>query len=143
MHATRNPIDLADVIQTAEFRVRLRRFMRKSERIAVQSGLTSRRYLLLLLIKGAPDGSETSTVTELTERMQVAQHTVTGLVVRAERAGLIARERSRDDRRVVHLRLTAEGERRLTRAFRGLQAERDALQAALVGAHENELEEIG
>lgn len=132
MPATDNDIDLAEVMQTAEFRVRLRRFVSESERIAAESGLTARRYLLLLLIKGAPDGSETSTVTELTERMQLAQHTVTELVSRAEQAGLIARERSREDRRVTHLRLTAEGERRLARAFRSLQAERAALQSALV-----------
>lgn len=132
MPATDNDIDLAEVMQTAEFRVRLRRFVSESDRIAAESGLTARRYLLLLLIKGAPDGSETSTVTELTERMQLAQHTVTELVSRAEQAGLIARERSREDRRVTHLRLTAEGERRLARAFRSLQAERAALQSALV-----------
>lgn len=131
MSVTQDSIALAEAMQTAEFRVRLRRFVRESERIASESGLTAQRYLLLLLIKGAPDGSEASTVTELTERMQLAQHTVTELVMRAEGAGLIARERSRDDRRVTHLRLTAEGERRLTRAFRGLRAERDALQVAL------------
>ena len=131
MEATRDGIDLHDVMQAAEFRVRLRRFARESERVAFESGLTARRYLVLLLIKGAADGSETSTVTELSDRMQLAQHTVTELVLRTERAGLIARKQSRDDRRVTHLSLTKEGERRLTRAFRGLQTEREALQAAL------------
>src|SRR6059058_1647373 len=104
----------------AEFRSALRRFLRRSERIARQSGLTPQRYLLLLMVKGAPDGSERSTVTELAERMQLAQSTVTELVSRAEEAGLIGREQSRDDARVAHLRLTAEGERRLELAFTAL-----------------------
>jgi len=65
------------------------------------------------MIKGAPDGSERSTVSELSERLQLAQHTVTELVGRAEAAGLIARERSCRDRRVAYLQLTREGEERL------------------------------
>ena len=78
-----------------------------------RSGLTPQRYLLLLMIKGAPDGSEQSTVTELAERLQLAQSTVTELVSRAMSTGLIDREQSVLDARVAHLRLTGEGERRL------------------------------
>src|ERR1700741_4209567 len=108
---------IQDVIAVAEFRAALRAFLRRTERIARQSGLTPQRYLLLLMIKGAPDGSERSTVTELAERLQLAQSTVTELVSRAEEAGLVAREQSQDDARVAHLRLTDEGERRLLNAF--------------------------
>ena len=113
----------------AEFRAALRRFLRRSERIARSSGLTPQRYLLLLMIKGAPDGSEQSTVTELSERLQLAQSTVTELVRRAEEVGLVERETSSVDGRVAHLRLTDEGERRLTRSLTSLAAERDALRA--------------
>lgn len=119
--------ELDEVIRAADFRARLRRFEYESERVAAEHGLTPRRYLLLLLIKGAPDGSERSTISALAERMQLERHTVTELVDRAERAGLIERERSSDDRRVVDLRLTAEGEQRLLDSFRGLEAERRAL----------------
>src|SRR5207253_2854006 len=101
----------------AEFRSALRRFMRRSERVARASGLTPQRYLLLLMIKGAPDGSGQSTVTELAVRLQLAQSTVTELVGRAEDAGLVERRQSSDDARVAHLRLTPEGERRLDSAF--------------------------
>src|SRR5215218_437562 len=55
-------------MRAAEFRAALRKFLRRSERIARKSGLTPQRHLLLLMIKGAPDGSEQSTVTELAER---------------------------------------------------------------------------
>jgi DNA-binding MarR family transcriptional regulator len=113
----------------AEFRASLRRFLRRSERVARACGLTPQRYLLLLMIKGAPDGSEQSTVTELAERLQLAQSTVTELVSRAEEVGLVEREQSPADGRVAHLRLTDEGERRLGRAFASLAAERDQLRA--------------
>jgi DNA-binding MarR family transcriptional regulator len=119
-----------DVAGVAEFRAALRRFLRKSERIARASGLTPQRHLLLLMIKGAPDGSQRSTVTELSERLQLAQSTVTELVRRAEEVGLLEREASREDGRVAHLRLTSEGERRLTRAFVGLADERQELREA-------------
>ena len=120
----------ADVAAVAEFRATLRRFMRVSERNARGAGLTPQRYLLLLMIKGAPDGSEQSTVTELAERLQLAQSTVTELVGRAEETGLVERERSSDDGRIAHLRLTAEGERRLAEAFTSNASERSALREA-------------
>jgi DNA-binding MarR family transcriptional regulator len=119
-----------DVVGVAEFRAALRQFLRHSERTARSSGLTPQRHLLLLMIKGAADGSEQSTVTELARRLQLAQSTVTELVRRAEEAGLIAREQSASDARVAHLRLTAEGEARLARAFTGLAAEREKLREA-------------
>ena len=114
----------------AEFREAVRRFLRRSERIARQSGLTPQRYSLLMMIKGAPDGVEQSTVTELSERLQLAQSTVTELVHRAEEAGLVEREQSQIDARVAHLRLTAEGERRLMLSFTALETERAQLREA-------------
>src|ERR671939_1599535 len=106
-------IDTARAIEVADFREALRRFLRQSERVARTCGLTPQRYLLLLMVKGARDGSEQSTVTELADRLQLAQSTVTELVSRAEEAGLVEREASQSDARVAYLRLTAEGERRL------------------------------
>ena len=124
------PLSAAAAVPVAEFRAALRGFMRTSERNSRAAGLTPQRYLLLLMIKGAPDGSEQSTVTELSERMQLAQSTVTELVRRAESAGLIEREQSQRDARVAHLRLTEEGERRLTRSFTELATERAQLREA-------------
>src|SRR3954451_8332597 len=123
-------LEKANVIEVAEFREALRRFLRQSERVARASGLTPQRYLLLLQIKGAANGTEQSTVTELAERLQLAQSTVTELVSRAQEAGLIAREQSQTDARVAHLRLTGEGERRLTQAFTTLASERSNLRDA-------------
>jgi len=120
-----------DVIAVAEFRAALRRFMRRSERIARQSGLTPQRYTLLMMIKGAPGGSEQSTVTELSDRLQLAQSTVTELVHRAEETGLVQRQQSETDARVAYLSLTPEGERRFMLSFTALEAERAQLREAL------------
>lgn len=122
---------LDEYVRVAEFRSSLRRFLRRSEKVARSAGLTPQRYLLLLMVKGAADGSERSTVTQLSERLQLAQSTVTELVGRAENAGLLRREPSGLDGRVAHVRLTEEGERRLAEAFTGLESERDELRQAL------------
>lgn len=122
--------EVTDVIAVAEFRAALRQFLRRSERVARMSGLTPQRHLLLLMIKGAPGGDEQSTVTQLSERLQLAQSTVTELVRRAEEAGLIERTQSQRDARVAHLRLTPEGERRLMLSFTELETERAQLRDA-------------
>src|SRR6516165_3777480 len=121
---------VTDVMAVADFRAAIRHFLRQSKRISRQCGLTPQRYSLLLMIKGSPGGDEQSTVTELSERLQLAQSTVTELVRRAEEAGLVEREQSKRDARVAHLRLTAEGERRLMLSFTELAKERAQLREA-------------
>jgi DNA-binding MarR family transcriptional regulator len=120
-----------EVIRVAEFRSTLRRFLRRSEHAARASGLTPQRHLLLVMIKGAPDGSERATISQLADRLQLAQSTVTELVGRAEEAGLVDRQQSNADARVTLLRLTEEGERRLARSFRGHAAEGRELRRAI------------
>src|SRR3954468_20602048 len=120
----RRTIETAAAIKVAAMREALRVFMRESELIVQANGLTPQRHLLLLMIKGAADGSECSTVTELAARLRLAQTTVTHLVARAEEAGLITRERSETDGRVAILRLTADGEHRLARSFYAHDSER-------------------
>jgi DNA-binding MarR family transcriptional regulator len=124
------PPKVEDFVAVAEFRTALRRFLRRSERVARMSGLTPQRYLLLLMIKGAAGGTQQTTVTELADRLQLAQSTVTELVRRAEEVGLVTREQSQHDARVAHLRLTPEGDRRLTESFTVLATERAQLREA-------------
>ena len=126
-------VETSRAIEVADFREALRRFLRQSERIARQSGVTPQRHLLLLMIKGSPDGSQSSTVTQLVERLELAQSTVTALVRRAEDVGLIEREGSETDGRVAHLRLTKEGERRLARVSGAHAGERRRLLELLGG----------
>ena len=50
------------------------------------------------------------TMGELARRVGITEKTITGLVDRLERAGLVERERDTADRRVVRVRLTGQGE---------------------------------
>jgi DNA-binding MarR family transcriptional regulator len=70
------------------------------------------------------------TVGSLCDALDLQQPAVTELVQRVEQAGLVARSRSPRDGRVVHLRLTDEGEERLSRVFRALTADRAVLGEA-------------
>src|SRR5947209_208196 len=88
----------------AQFRSALRQFLRRSEQCARENDVTPSQYLLLLQIAGSADG--TTTISELTERLALTQSAVTELVQRAEQAGLVQREGSKKDGRVVHLTLT-------------------------------------
>ena len=124
---------LSEFLEAAQLRRALRRFARRSEDLCRAEGLTPQQYLLLLMIKGAPDGSERSTVTELVEALQLSQSAVTELVNRAESAGLLERERSPADGRVVHLRLTAAGSERLGRVVSELGPERAKLRRFIDG----------
>lgn len=114
-----------DIREAAELRASLRKFLRASERVAREEGLTPSRYLLLLMIQSADQGR--STVTELADRMQLTQSTVTELVTRAESAGLVTRSQSEDDARVFWLELTDEGRTRLARAVARNGGERNRL----------------
>ena len=76
-------------------------------------------------------GDERATVGELAGRMQLAQSTITELVNRATREGLVTRATSATDHRVAYISLTPEGERRFNASFRGLAAERSALRKAI------------
>lgn len=93
----------------SHFRYQLRRFLRFSEEVSCQHGVTHLQYLLLLHIKGFP-GREWATVGELAERLQSHHHGVVSLVSRCEKLGLVFRERGKSDRREVQVRLTPEGE---------------------------------
>jgi DNA-binding MarR family transcriptional regulator len=126
-------LPLEHVIALADFRAALRRFLRHSERVASRHGLTPQRHLLLLMIKGASDGSERLTVGAVADRLQLGVNTTTELIDRAEASGLVRRERSDHDARRVYLRVTDEGERRLRRVVLELDADREQLEQALAG----------
>ena len=122
---------LEEVKRAAAFRVALRAFQRGTERVARSAGLTPQWYLLLLLVKGSEQGEAKASIGELAKRMHLAQSTVTELVNRAERAGLVCRTASNLDGRVAHVGLTQEGEKRFAATFRALADERQALSQAV------------
>ena len=92
----------------AEFRYRLRRFLRFSEEITRAHGVTALQYQLLLQLRGYP-GRDWASIAELAERLQAQHHGVVALVSRCEAMGLVRRAASASDKRQVEVHLTAAG----------------------------------
>jgi DNA-binding MarR family transcriptional regulator len=124
------PHPLDEYVRVAEFRAALRRFLRRTERIARDSGLTPQRYLLLLVVETTRERGG-ATVSSIARDLEMPQTTVTDLVARAVDIGLLDRTAGADGR-VSHIRATAEGRRRLLDAVDALRAERSQLRQTLV-----------
>ncbi|HEX8997419.1 MAG TPA: MarR family transcriptional regulator [Ktedonobacterales bacterium] len=126
------PLSKSEIEGVASLRYALRRFSRKTEIEARRIGLTPQQYFLLLAIKGFP-GRETANITELAERLQVRHNAVIGLVNRAEERGLVKREPNNapgEDRRVVQVRVTTDGEEAIQRLANVLRDERRRVATA-------------
>ena len=94
------------------FRTGIRRFLHWSEEQAASAELTPAQHQLLLAVRGHDD-PRGPTVGEVADYLLLRHHSAVGLVDRAESAGLVIRRTDPDDQRVVRLRLTALGARRL------------------------------
>jgi DNA-binding MarR family transcriptional regulator len=103
-------ISQRDYESLAEFRHRIRRFLRFSERAARESGLEPRQHQLLLALKGLPPNVRPK-IAEIAERLQIQHHSAVELVNRLEVSGFVRRERGSQDRREVLLQLTPKGEK--------------------------------
>jgi len=86
------------------------------------SGLSHSMFEVLLLVGARPEGVPMG---ELSRRLVLTSGGATRLVDRMVEAGLVARERSRDDRRVQVVTLTPDGAGRLVQAARRHAAELD------------------
>ncbi|PYU19955.1 MAG: MarR family transcriptional regulator [Acidobacteria bacterium] len=125
----------------AQFRFLIRRYINNSEKAARSVGLEPQQYMGLLALRGLPPDQE-PTIRSLAERLQIQHHSAVELVDRMERRGLFRRERSRRDRRQVHVHVTPRGEKLLSRLVRHRIAElrvsapelTRALQAVLAAA---------
>jgi len=115
----------------ADFRYQIRKFVRFSEQVSRQHGITPRQYLLLLHVKGYP-GRDWATVGELAERLQAKHHGVVALVSRCEKQGFVERRRSSEDRRRIEIHLLENGERVLDKLARLHRAELLSLQGRFV-----------
>lgn len=76
-----------------------------SKRLAKTSGLTAPQILLLQAIRKLQD----ATSGRLAMEVNLSQATVTNILDRLEKRGLVLRERSTVDKRKVHVRLTERG----------------------------------
>ena len=80
---------------------------RLTKGLASQFGLTGPQLTVIKLLETFQDLSLSS----LSERIRAQNSTVTGIIDRMEREGLVRRERSTVDRRVVHIRLSEKGQK--------------------------------
>lgn len=96
--------------------IALRRIIRAtdlhSKRVRRESGLTVPQVVLLRAIEALGEVSGRA----LAEEVSLSQSTVSTILDRLESRGLVERYRSPNDRRVVHVRLTALGREALERA---------------------------
>jgi DNA-binding MarR family transcriptional regulator len=78
---------------------------RITKQVARELGLTGPQLTVIKLLETFGDLSLSS----LSERIRAQNSTVTGIIDRMEREGLVVRERSTSDRRVVYIKLTPKG----------------------------------
>ena len=120
-----------DTAATAErLRPVLLRLARELRKETEALGVTSRQVTLLWLIREYPG----LTLRELAARERISAPSLSGHVDRLERAGLLDRVRSTEDRRRVGLELTPIGSRLLRR----VRTRRTTWLAERVGALESE-----
>lgn len=103
------PLNKHDFETLSEFRYQISKFVRFSEDVARQHGITPLQYLMMLHIKGYP-GREWATVGELADRLQTQQHGVVALISRCEKLELVERRRSSEDRRRIEVHLLKDGQ---------------------------------
>lgn len=94
-----------------ELRPVLFRLARELRKETEQLGITARQATLLWLVKRSPGLS----LAQLAAEEGISAPAMCGHVDRLEKAGLIERVRSSEDRRRIGLRLTTDGERLLRR----------------------------
>jgi MarR family transcriptional regulator, organic hydroperoxide resistance regulator len=78
---------------------------RITKEVARRVELTGPQVTVLKVLEGVGDLS----LSELSERIRAQNSTVTGIIDRMEREGLVVRARSTEDRRVINIRLTDKG----------------------------------
>ena len=117
----------------AELRYRIRHFLQEGDAAAQRSNLEPQQYLMLLAIRGLPQGA-VATINTLAERMALKHHSAVELIDRLESHGLVRRSRSEGDKREVRVSLQAQGSKLLERVARERLGELQASGAALANA---------
>jgi len=129
---------LAEEVLLAMRRI-LRRMAIHSKQLHRQSGLTLPQLLCLQAIARSPSGQRTSA--ELSRELKLSPATLTGIVDRLEREGLLRRERETADRRKVRLHLSEAGLRRIDGLPAPLQDQVMARLAKFSGAQREGLQQ--
>ena len=104
-------VTLSPEAVASDLRPVLLRLARELRKETEQLGVTARQATLLWLVKRSPGLA----LAELAAEEGISPPALSGHVDRLERAGLLQRVRSDDDRRRVGLKLTDDGERLMRR----------------------------
>jgi DNA-binding MarR family transcriptional regulator len=102
-------VSAAGYRQLAEFRYRIRQFLRFSEESARSKRIEPQQHQLLLAIKGLPAGLR-PTIRTLSERLCLRHHSTVELIDRLMERRAVSRRQSDEDHREVLVELTAEGQ---------------------------------
>src|SRR5258706_7877109 len=117
----------------AERRSLIRKLVGEGDAAARAAGLEPQQYLLLLALRGLPEGEE-ATIRALADRLALKHHSAVELIDRLETHGYVRRSRNREDRRQVLVVLLPRGEKLLEQESRDRIGELRASGAALVNA---------
>ena len=126
-------ITSAEYTALAELRYLIRKFVGQGDAVARAAGLEPQQYLLLLAIRGLPEG-EDATIQTLADRLALKHHSMVELIDRLEVHGYVRRSRGRDDRRRVLVSLLPRGEKLLEQVARHRISELRSSGASLVKA---------
>jgi DNA-binding MarR family transcriptional regulator len=126
-------ISIGEYRALAELRYRIRRFLQEGDAAARKSNLEPQQYLMLLAIKGLPEGEE-PTISALADRLALKHHSAVELTDRLEKHGLVRRLHRSGDRRKVTVSLLPRGEKRLEQVARQRIGELRASGAAFADA---------
>jgi DNA-binding MarR family transcriptional regulator len=122
----------SDYRALSDFRQNIHDYLDFSDRAAKVAGIEPRQYQLMLAIKGLPAEMEPA-VGILAARLRVRHHSAVELIDRAERNGLVSRERSANGRYVL-VQLTSKGAQTLERAVAARLEELQSAGPILVNA---------
>ena len=100
-------IEQKQIEALAGFRNTLRRFLAFSEDATRAQGVTPQQYQAMLAIKAQPRG--TMAQGELKAELLLKANSTVQLIDRLARMGLVRRQRSEDDQRLVQITLTEAG----------------------------------
>ena len=131
-------IALSDYRALAALRYRIRLFLSEGDAAARRAGLEPQQYLLLLAVRGLPEGAK-ATIQVLAQRLMLKHNSTVELIDRLETHGYLRRSQSREDRRCILVKLLPRGKQlvervareRLTELRGGGEALSDALDTLL------------
>lgn len=106
-------VDQKQIRALAGFRNALRRFLAFSEEVTRREGMTAQQYQAILAIRAWPQGA--ISVGELGGELLLKSNAAVQLVDRLTKMGLVKRQKSETNVRVVLVRLTERGESVLLR----------------------------